>query len=76
MRTVTLLMLLCSLMLVGCAGDQSALLQELRLDECEVGSVDIQGELSTGGVPWFGGSLIVNINEERTAETLPRRCLE
>ena len=57
-------------LLTGCAGDQSQLLQALRLDECEIGSVDIQGEISTGFTV-FSGKLMVNINEVHTADTLP-----
>ena len=70
------LLLIPIVLLFSCsAASQLALLQELRLDECEIGSVDITGHISTG--PGFGfGSANININiqESRTAETLPASC--
>lgn len=71
MRLLPLLILL-----AGCAGDQSQLLEQLALDECEVGTVEIRGEVSTGPIPVFSGTLYVSITEERTAETLPAHCRE
>lgn len=69
------ILLIIPVFLTSCLANPNELLQALSLDECEIGEVEIVGQISTG-IPWLGGSLNVNIKEIRTAETLPGRCLD
>jgi len=64
--------------LAGCVGGtiDPALLDELRLDACEIGEVTITGDLNVGGVPFFSSTLHLDIREVQTADTLPYPCLE
>lgn len=63
-------------LLTGCAGIQPELIEELRLDACEIGEVTITGDLQIGGNPWATSSIHVDIREVQTADTLPYPCLE
>lgn len=66
------------LLLAGCLDVQAQrdLIRELSLDECEIGTVQISGQLSTTNNPFVAGGLTVSLYEERTLDQLPYDCLD
>ena len=66
------------LLLTGCLDveAQRDLIRELSLEECEIGTVQISGQIATTNNPFVAGSLNVSLYEERSLDQLPYDCLD
>ncbi len=71
---VVLLAVLVLPLLSGCQNAGLALLNSVSLDPCEIGEVEVTGNFDVSSNPLVTANVFVRMQEEHTAETIPKDC--